>query len=248
VSIRRGDFPRPTPGCGYYVSWYVDVTYGDGWINAYGGGFSIAGETARIQLGYAYFEYKSVGWFFNYYDSIIPFKLNDNNGGGYTIAGKGGLFGVKKNGASKNESFFYFDWGPEPNLVFGNLVFGEPYFNTIYRSECPALDFSGVGGNCENGTETGCYCLTGDASPPPPPPKNMCGCDCNTVASIMAEYMAEKQRLLDAIKSHVDMRTLEQLKYINKMLQDIDINLDLQPVIDELKRVEANLWNGINGG
>ncbi len=87
----------------------------------------------------------------------------------------------------------------------------------------------------------------GTASPPPPRRK-MCGCDCNTIASIIAEHMAEKQRLLDAIKGHVDTRAVEQLKHINKMLQDIDMDLDLQPVIDEVKRVEKNLWNGINGG
>ncbi|MCC3503029.1 MULTISPECIES: hypothetical protein [unclassified Microcoleus] len=59
--------------------------------------------------------------------------------------------------------------------------------------------------------------------------------------------MAEKQRLLDAIKGHIDSRAVEQLQHINKMLQDIDMDLDLQPVIDEVKRVEKNLWNGING-
>lgn len=90
--------------------------------------------------------------------------------------------------------------------------------------------------------------LRGTASLPPPPPRKMCGCDCNTIASIIAEHMAEKQRLLDAIKEHVDMRTLEQLKHTNEMLQSIDMDLDLQPVIDEMKRVEANLWNGISGG
>lgn len=88
----------------------------------------------------------------------------------------------------------------------------------------------------------------GTASPPPPPPRNMCGCDCNTIASIIAEQMAEKQRLLDAIKEHIDTRTLEQLSHINKMLQGIDMDLDLQPIIDEIKRAEANLWNGISGG
>lgn len=89
----------------------------------------------------------------------------------------------------------------------------------------------------------------GIASPPPPPPRKikMCGCDCNTIASIIAEHMAEKQRLLDAIKEHIDSRAVEQLQHINKMLQDIDMNLDLQPVIDEIKRLEQNLWNGIDG-
>lgn len=89
--------------------------------------------------------------------------------------------------------------------------------------------------------------LGGNAAPPPPPGKNMCGCDCNTIASIIAEHMAEKQRLLDAIREHIDSRAIEQLQHINKMLQDIDMDLDLQPVIDEIKRVEKNLWNGING-
>lgn len=88
----------------------------------------------------------------------------------------------------------------------------------------------------------------GTASPPPPLPRNMCGCDCNTIASIIAEQMVEKQRLLDALKEHIDSRTVEQLKYINEMLQAVEMDLDLQPVIDEIKRAEANLWNGINGG
>ncbi len=88
----------------------------------------------------------------------------------------------------------------------------------------------------------------GTASPPPPPLRKMCGCDCNTIASIIAEQMAEKQRLLDAIKEHIDSRAIEQLEKINEMLQSMELDVDLQPVIDEIKRAEANLWNGINGG
>jgi hypothetical protein len=60
--------------------------------------------------------------------------------------------------------------------------------------------------------------------------------------------MAEKQRLLDAIKEHIDSRAIEQLEHINKMLQDMSIDVDLQPVIDVIKQAEKNLWNGINGG
>lgn len=93
--------------------------------------------------------------------------------------------------------------------------------------------------------------LRGTASPPPPPPRNMC-CDCNTIATIVSERMneliAQKQKQFDAIRDHVDVRAIEQLQQINKMLQNIEINADLQPIIDEIKRAEANLWNGINGG
>lgn len=93
--------------------------------------------------------------------------------------------------------------------------------------------------------------LRGVASPPPPPPRNMC-CDCNTIATIFAEQanqlIAEKQKQLEAIRDHIDMRAVEQLQQINKMLQDMEINADLQPIIDEIKRAEANLWNGISGG
>ncbi|WP_293335927.1 hypothetical protein [Microcoleus sp. CAWBG58] len=92
------------------------------------------------------------------------------------------------------------------------------------------------------------FFFPGNASPPPPPHRKMCGCDCNTIASIIAEQMAEKQRLLDAIKQHIDSRAVEQLELVNKMLQDMEMNVDLQPVIDELKRVEQTLWNGISGG
>lgn len=94
--------------------------------------------------------------------------------------------------------------------------------------------------------------LPDSGSPPPPPPRKMCGCDCNTISTIVSERMneliAQKQKQFDAIRDHVDVRTIEQLQQINKMLQNIEINADLQPIIDEIKRAEANLWNGINGG
>lgn len=87
--------------------------------------------------------------------------------------------------------------------------------------------------------------LGGNAAPPPPPGKNMCGCDCNTIATIIEERLANQNK---PIKDHIDQRTIEQLKTINKMLQGMKIDLDLQPVIDRLNEVEANLWNGPKSG
>ncbi|MEZ2321774.1 MAG: hypothetical protein ACBR15_22515 [Microcoleus sp.] len=94
--------------------------------------------------------------------------------------------------------------------------------------------------------------LSNSGSPPPPSPRKMCGCDCNTIATIVSERMneliAQKQKQFDAIRDHIDVRAIEQLRQINKMLQGVEIDADLQPIIDEIKRAEANLWNGINGG
>jgi hypothetical protein len=82
--------------------------------------------------------------------------------------------------------------------------------------------------------------LSGTASPPPPGNKNMC-CDCNTIATIVEDKIIRQN---EAIKDHIDRRTREELQVINKMLQGMNIKLDLQPVIDRLNQVEANLWNG----
>ena len=149
------------------------------------------------------------------------------------------------------------DSGHVSELIFGNAIHGSLgawHGDCRKTSICSHIDYFTIDpatrSRCFSGTSTPPLSpiLRGTASPPPPSPRNMCGCDCNTIASIIAEQMAEKQRLLDAIKEHVDVRTLEQLNHINKMLQDIDMDLDLQPVIDEIKRAEANLWNGISGG
>lgn len=86
----------------------------------------------------------------------------------------------------------------------------------------------------------------GTAAPPPPlPPKKMDCCDCNTIATIIEERLASQNK---PIKDHIDQRTIEQLQAINKMLQGMKIDLDLQPVIDRLNEVEANLWNGPKSG
>ncbi len=166
---------------------------------------------------------------------------------------------IRPNGTS-----FYFytgarEWGWQSGYV-REVTAGESY-GTLAEYHKTAVEWGGSNDyfTIDPATRSRCFSpfastpppspiLRGTASLPPPPPRNMCGCDCNTIASIIAEHMAEKQRLLDAIKEHVDMRTLEQLKHTNEMLQSIDMDLDLQPVIDEMKRVEANLWNGISGG
>jgi hypothetical protein len=87
--------------------------------------------------------------------------------------------------------------------------------------------------------------LGGNASPPPPPGKNMCGCDCNTIATIVEDKVCGVDK---GIKNHIDQRTIEELKAVNKMLQNMKIDLNLQPIIDRLNQVEANLWNGPTGG
>lgn len=84
----------------------------------------------------------------------------------------------------------------------------------------------------------------GNAAPPPPPGKDMCGCDCNTIATIIEDKIANINR---DVKNHIDQRTIEELKAVNKMLQGMNISLNLQPVIDRLNEVEANLWNGPGG-
>jgi hypothetical protein len=86
--------------------------------------------------------------------------------------------------------------------------------------------------------------LRGTASPPPPLGRNMC-CDCNTIATIFEDKIAGRDKV---IKDHIDQRTIEELKAVNKMLQGMKIDLNLQPIIDRLNQVEANLWNGLAGG
>jgi len=87
----------------------------------------------------------------------------------------------------------------------------------------------------------------GKSSPPPKRKKEMC-CPCDVIATMFERKMAEKARQSESVKDHIDQRTIEQLKTINKMLQGMTIDLDLQPVIDRLNEVEANLWNGLGGG
>lgn len=265
MSIRRGDFPRPK-GCPYCVSWRVPVTFGEDWGGS-GGLLNSSGDFLNKEpthpmsgrgwgsgnnyngwylLGSACIGFGPADYFEVLYDSIRVIEIfYDDIPNVFILAGFGGIYGLSRK-PGKDFRPFFSNWSPTGGISVGNPVF------TVYPSKspgCPELDFSGVGGgNCENGIDSIRFCLSGDASPPPPPPKNMCGCDCNTIASIIAEQMVEKQKLLDAIKDHIDMRTIEQLRHTNTMLQGIDIDLDIQPVIDELKRVEKNLWNGINGG
>lgn len=71
-----------------------------------------------------------------------------------------------------------------------------------------------------------------------------CCIDYNVVATIIEDKIANIDR---DIKDHIDRRTIEELKAVNKMLQGMQIDLNLQPVIDRLNQVEANLWNGPRG-
>ncbi|MEG4419392.1 hypothetical protein QUA70_12385 [Microcoleus sp. LAD1_D5] len=90
------------------------------------------------------------------------------------------------------------------------------------------------------------YIFYGTAAPPPPPPPNMNCCSCNDIATILAENAIAEIKQHQATRDLIDRRTIEGLREINKMLQGMQINLDLQPIIDRLNQLEANLWNGLN--
>lgn len=117
--------------------------------------------------------------------------------------------------------------------------------------EITSLDYYTI----PDGTRSKCFSATpppapslsltylGTASPPPPPPKNMDCCDCNTIATIIADQMADQFRLFESIKDHIDLRTKEEIQISRKQLEALEI--DLQPILDRLNEVEKNLWNGI---
>jgi hypothetical protein len=139
-----------------------------------------------------------------------------------------------------------------------SLYLGNAIHTTLatYHQECSDTWHCGPNDyfTIDDATRARCFSLdpspdpfySGLASPPPPPPKRkkMC-CDCNTIATIVEDKIAGRDK---AIKDHIDQRTIEELKAINKMLQGMQIDLNLQPVIDRLNQVEANLWNGPTGG
>jgi len=83
----------------------------------------------------------------------------------------------------------------------------------------------------------------GTAAPPPPPPKNMNCCDCNTIASIIESQMIARDKLFENIKDHIDQRIKEEITIHGKQLEALEV--DLQPVIDRINKVEKNLWNGV---
>ena len=156
-------------------------------------------------------------------------------------------------------------WGSVPGETgpddeeFGWISFGTNMgANALDQAVGPESEaISGSFFTVDNATRARCFAAPpspspspspsfgGNAAPPPPPRKNMCGCDCNTIATIIEERLAGQNK---PIKDHIDQRTIEQLKAINKMLQGMSIDLDLQPVIDRINEVEANLWNGSQGG
>ncbi|MEG4251073.1 hypothetical protein [Microcoleus sp. Pol10D4] len=85
----------------------------------------------------------------------------------------------------------------------------------------------------------------GIAAPPPPPPLDMNCCDCNTISTILAEQIIAEAKQHEATRELIDRRTIEGLREINEMLQNMQIDLNLQPIIDRLNELEANLWNGL---
>lgn len=244
---------RPTAGCPYYVSWDAFVVLGDDWINVYGGGYSVAGGTWQ-RLGEALIypssmiEQGYVGYDNSYYRSFGALKLNPRSGGGYTLTGFGGMWGREegKNQAEPDEFPFFYIWSPEQGKVTTADIrfnFGGSLANTDYY-----INFGSRCGGFPKFSIVSCDppVYLGTATPPPPPPKNMNCCDCNTIATILAEQAIVEIRQHQATRDLIDRRTLDGLREINKMLQNMQINLDLKPVIDRLNQLEANLWNGLN--
>ena len=88
--------------------------------------------------------------------------------------------------------------------------------------------------------------LNGKSSPPPKRKKEMC-CPCDVIATMIERSMAEKARQSELIKNHIDQRFIEALKNINQQLGAIQIDLDLDPVIQEIRQVRTDLWNGVGG-
>jgi len=88
--------------------------------------------------------------------------------------------------------------------------------------------------------------INGRSSPPPKRKKEMC-CPCDVIATMIERNMAEKARQSELIKNHIDQRFLEALKNINQQLGAIQIDLDLDPVIQEIRQVRTDLWNGVGG-
>jgi len=86
----------------------------------------------------------------------------------------------------------------------------------------------------------------GKSSPPPKKKKEMC-CPCDVIATMFERNMAEKARQSELVKNHIDQRFIEALKNINQQLGAIQIDLDLDPVIQEIRQVRTDLWNGVGG-
>lgn len=250
----RGNLP--SSDCFYYVSWDAYVVLGDDWINIYGGGYSVAGGTWR-RLGEALIYppsleaqgYKSVTYdYFKYYDSV---KLNPQSGGGYTLYGLGGMWGDPegKKQAEPDEFPFFYIWSPEEGKVTTadiRFQLGGPPENWSGNNRDYYTNFGTRCGGLPNFTTGSCErpkYLGGAAPPPLPPKKNMDCCDCNTIATIIADQMANQFRLFESIKDHIDLRTKEEIQIYREQLEALEI--DLQPIIDRLNEVERSLWNGI---
>jgi hypothetical protein len=92
--------------------------------------------------------------------------------------------------------------------------------------------------------------LNGTASPPPPPPpENMCGCDCNTIATIIesqfANQLANESKLFENLKDHIDQRVRELITIHQKQLEALDFEEALKFILARINESENNLWNGI---
>ncbi|MEG4529881.1 hypothetical protein [Microcoleus sp. D2_18a_D3] len=133
----------------------------------------------------------------------------------------------------KNQFNYYYDDGFQRVATSYKLIY----------SNCPN---SSTSPNVPPSAPTLIY--FGTAAPPPPPPKDMPCCDCNVIATIMAENTITELKQHEATREHIDRRTIEGLREINKMLQGMNFNMNLQPIIDRLNELEANLWNGLRAG
>ncbi|MEG4287004.1 hypothetical protein QUB68_28260 [Microcoleus sp. A006_D1] len=136
--------------------------------------------------------------------------------------------------------------------IFSTLAEWHEYCTEHSICNGPNFDYFTV----DPGTRSRCFSatppaqsapfLSGASSPPPKRKKEMC-CPCDVIATMIERSMAEKARQSEIIKDHIDQRFIEALKNINKQLGAIDIDLDLDPVIKEIRQVRTDLWNGLGG-
>jgi len=94
----------------------------------------------------------------------------------------------------------------------------------------------------------------GTAAPSPPSPllttprKKMNCCDCNTIATIIENQslaqLRAQEKLVESLKDHIDLRTLEIIKKDLEHLKALDFEEFLKVILKRINESESNLWNG----
>ena len=115
----------------------------------------------------------------------------------------------------------------------------NPYVVSVEYLQChPRYDQSGGGGGSFGG---------GGGSPPPSRKcEGTCmGCDCTTTADLFAQFIYQQQQKQDDLKDFIQKTALEQLEITKKMLSNIELTADYQPIIDRIAKAESTLWNGV---